>query len=117
MNNYLILSKGKHYKTRIPKPPRALCYNPFLCDLIIAGSDGEIYRISLDEGKFLNTLNSDSNDLRTLWFNKELNVVMSGGGDGVVEVWDYREKNKIGMKIFFSPPNFYFLSQNEWKWG
>lgn len=41
---------GRHYKTRIPKVPRNMVYNPFTCDLIIAASSNEIYRISLDEG-------------------------------------------------------------------
>ena len=35
---------GKHYKTRIPKFPRDITYNPYTCDLLVSASSNEIYR-------------------------------------------------------------------------
>ena len=86
---------GKHYKTRVPKFPRDMKYNPFLCDLYVAGAANEIYRLSLDEGKFLSPFASGSPEINVLEYNPELNLLVSGGIDGVIEFWDYRERHKI----------------------
>ena len=44
---------GMHYKTRIPRCPRNIIFNPFIGDLIISASSDQIYRMSLEEGIFL----------------------------------------------------------------
>lgn len=94
---------GKHYKTRIPKFPRDMVYNAFNCDLAIAASCSEIYRINLEEGKFLNPLQSSSETINTLIYNKHLNLLMSGGSDGLLELWDYRQREKVAGVNFFNP--------------
>ena len=86
---------GKHYKTRIPKFPRDMVYNAMNCDLIIASSCSELHRINLEEGRFLNPLQSASDTINTLVYNKHLNMVMNGGSDGLLELWDYRQREKI----------------------
>ncbi|EGR30754.1 nucleolar protein 10, putative [Ichthyophthirius multifiliis] len=91
---------GKHYKTRIPKFPRDITYNPYTCDLLISASSKEIYRISLEEGQFLKSFESACSDINTLSFNKQLNILASGGNDGIIEIWDYRQREKASNKIF-----------------
>lgn len=85
--------------------PRDMIYNQFSCDLIVAGSGNDIYRMSLDEGRFLSSLTSDSTSMNTLFHNQNLNVLMCGSGkntnDGLIEIWDYREKEKIGRYTFY----------------
>jgi ribosome biogenesis protein ENP2 len=51
---------GAHYKTRIPHYPRDLEYNPINANLCISASAPEVYRISLEEGKFLSSFHTDS---------------------------------------------------------
>lgn len=90
---------GRHYKTRIPKPPRDLCYHPYTCDLFVSASSNEIYRMSLDEGKFLSPFESDAAGVNVVRYNSYLNLLHSGGEDGIIETWDYRERNKINKII------------------
>jgi len=90
---------GRHYKTRVPKFPRKICFNPHTCDLIVAGSSEEIWRLSLDEGKFLQSMISDSQEINALDYNPYLNVLMTGGHQGAVETWDYRERSKVNKVI------------------
>lgn len=94
---------GKHYKTRVPKFPRDMVYNAANCDLIIAAAGNEIYRMNLEEGKFLNPLQSSSESVNTLAYNKNLSLLLDGGSDGLFEMWDYRQREKIAGIRFPSP--------------
>jgi len=94
---------GKHYKTRVPKFPRDMVYNAANCDLTIAAAGSEIYRMNLEEGKFLNPLISSSETINTLAYNKNLSLLMNGGSDGLLEIWDYRQRDKIAGIRFSSP--------------
>jgi ribosome biogenesis protein ENP2 len=44
---------GKHYRTRVPKMPTDMIYNPYTCDLLVSSTSDELVRISLDQGQFL----------------------------------------------------------------
>lgn len=90
---------GRHYKTRVPKFPREICFNPHTSDLIVGGSSEDIWRLSLDEGKFLTPLTSDSTEINALDFNSYLNVLMAGGKSGIIETFDYRERSKVNKVI------------------
>jgi ribosome biogenesis protein ENP2 len=39
---------GKHYRTRVPKMPTDMIYNPYQSDLIVSSSSDELVRLSLD---------------------------------------------------------------------
>lgn len=78
---------GAHYKTRIPHYPRDLEYNPICANLCISASANEIYRLSLEEGKFLIPFHTDS-FINSMHFNDKLNVLVCGGDE--VEIWDFR---------------------------
>jgi len=43
---------GAHEKVRIPKFGRGMAYESTTCELLIAGSGSEIYRLNLEEGRF-----------------------------------------------------------------
>jgi len=60
---------GKHYKTRVPKAPRHMIFNEHGCDLLIAGTGNNIFRLNLDEGKFLNSFESDIPNINKLAYN------------------------------------------------
>jgi len=61
---------GRHFRTRIPKYPRNLVYNPYTCDLIISASSSEIYRLNLEEGQFLESFESQSKFTNALDYNE-----------------------------------------------
>lgn len=83
--------------------PRDMIFHESACDLIIAGSGEEIYRMSLDEGRFLAPLVSETDSMNALFHNPYLNLLLCGSGknsnDGMIEIWDYREKEKIGFSL------------------
>ena len=80
---------GKHYKTRVPKMPRHIIYNEHACDLLVGCSGNEVFRMSLDEGKFLNPFVTDIPNINKLVYNPNLDLTLCGGDNGLVEIWDY----------------------------
>jgi ribosome biogenesis protein ENP2 len=59
--------------------PRDLTYNPFTCDLVISASSNDIYRLNLEEGKFMSPFVSGSENVNCLEYNNYLNILLSGG--------------------------------------
>lgn len=83
---------GFHFKTRIPHCPRDMVYNPFNCNLLVSASANEVYRLTLEEGRFLQPFSTMSY-INSLEYNKQLNVLFAGGQN--LEVWDFRERRRI----------------------
>ncbi|KAI5959925.1 ENP2 [Candida pseudojiufengensis] len=91
---------GIYYKTRIPKFGRSLCYNEVNCDLMIGASGNEIYRLNLEQGRFLNPLHLDTDlGVNSVTINKVHGLISAGLEDGTVEFWDPRSKSRAG-KLF-----------------
>ena len=44
---------GYHFKTRIPKVGRDFIFQPLTAELYMCGSSQYIFRLSLDEGRFM----------------------------------------------------------------
>lgn len=91
---------GMHYKTRIPKFGRNLAYNKANCDLYVSASGNELYRLNLDQGRFLNPFILDIDPEKGSGANhvsiNDVNGLISVGlEDGTVEFWDSRAKSKI----------------------
>lgn len=53
---------GLHYTTRIPKFGRSLAYNKINCDLYVGASGDELYRLNLEQGRFLNPFKLDTEE-------------------------------------------------------
>lgn len=99
---------GLHYRTRIPKFGRCLTYNPINCDLIVGSSSDELYRLNLDQGRFLSPLKLDMTDggnidsgCNAVDINSMHGLISAGLDDGTVEFWDPRSKQRAG-KLFVS---------------
>ena len=58
--NFVLLQFGFYYRTRVPKFGRSLSYHSGSCDLYVTAEGPEIYRLNLQEGKFLTPLNTDA---------------------------------------------------------
>lgn len=93
---------GIHYRSRIPKFGRSLVYNEVNCDLIVGASGNEIYRLNLDQGRFLNPYVLDTKKgVNTVDINPVHGLVTAGLEDGTVEFWDPRSRHRAA-KLYVS---------------
>jgi ribosome biogenesis protein ENP2 len=83
---------GMYYETRIPKAGRDIAYHYPTCDLFAVGSTNEIYRLNLEQGKFLKPWESSSPAVNVCGVNPAYGWMGFGGSDGTFECWDPRDK-------------------------
>eukprot|EP00949_MAST-11_sp_MAST-11-sp1_P004667 g4667.t1 len=83
---------GRHYSVRVPKFGRDLLYQRHSCDLLVASSCSDIYRLNLEQGCFLAPLASRSPSVNCLDQSPLLHLVGAAGTDGVLEMWDTRSR-------------------------
>jgi ribosome biogenesis protein ENP2 len=90
---------GKHYSTRIPRFGRDLAYNSYNCELLIVGATPETYRLNLEQGRFMGSLESSvCSELNVCTLINELNwIVATAGCDGFVESWDLRQRERAAL--------------------
>ncbi|KAI9069883.1 hypothetical protein FKP32DRAFT_1608216 [Trametes sanguinea] len=95
---------GFHYRTRIPRFGRALAYHFPSCDALFAASGPEVYRLNLDQGRFLNPLllqgegGEDIAGVNTIDINPAHQLFAFGvDGNGTVEFWDPRSRSRVGI--------------------
>ncbi|CAO3627840.1 unnamed protein product [Cunninghamella echinulata] len=89
---------GIHYRTRIPKFGRDLAYHFPTCDLMIAASSQEVYRLNLEQGRFLNSIQTDGTEgVNCIKINPAHQLFGFGTGNGTVELWDPRSRARVGV--------------------
>ena len=95
---------GFHYRTRIPRFGRSLAYHFLSCNALFSASGNEIYRLSLEQGRFLNPLvlqdPQDDNILgvNCIDINPAHNLLAFGvDGNGTVQFWDIRSRTSVGV--------------------
>lgn len=89
---------GAHYATRIPRFGRSLAYHPPSCDLYIAASGPELYRLNLEEGRFrAPALSQSPSGVNVLAFNPVHMLLGGGGEDGQVEFIDPRNRTALAV--------------------
>lgn len=94
---------GSHYSLRIPRMGRDMAYDSWSCDLICAASSPDLYRINLEQGRFLSPLNTQSPSINVVSRSKVHGLVACGGEDGFVECFDMRSNSSIGRIDAVSP--------------
>ncbi|KAL6504932.1 hypothetical protein OROHE_023690 [Orobanche hederae] len=87
---------GSHYSLRIPRMGRDIAYDSWYCDVICAASSPDLYRINLEQGRFLSPLSTQSPALNVVSRSKVHGLVASGGEDGAVECFDMRTRSSVG---------------------
>ncbi|KAI8559180.1 hypothetical protein RHMOL_Rhmol04G0153000 [Rhododendron molle] len=87
---------GSHYSLRIPRMGRDIAYDCWSCDLICAASSPDVYRINLEQGRFLSSLNTQSPAINVVTRSKRHGLVACGGEDGAVECFDMRVRSSVG---------------------
>lgn len=91
---------GIHHRTRIPKFGRDLAFNNHNCDLLIAASGNEIFRLNLEQGRFLNPYVLDTEEgVNSIDINPIHGLISTGLEDGTVEFWDPRSRQRAA-KLF-----------------
>lgn len=86
---------GIHYKSRIPKFGRSMAYNPANCDLLVGASGNELYRLNLDQGRFLNPYVLDTDQgVNSVDINPLHGLILVGLEEGTVEFWDPRSRQR-----------------------
>ncbi|WBW75472.1 rRNA processing protein Enp2 [Schizosaccharomyces osmophilus] len=95
---------GIHYSTRIPRYGRDLKYHFPSCDLYLAAAGDEVYRLNLEQGRFLNPfkIESATSEEPTAGVNvldiNPLHQLLAFGTDaGTVEFWDPRDRSRVGI--------------------
>lgn len=87
---------GAHYLLRIPTFGRCLGYHPPSCDVYVAASKNEVYRLNLEEGRFHAPLVSHSAEgVNCLALNPVHMLLGLGGADGFVEFVDPRSQESL----------------------
>jgi ribosome biogenesis protein ENP2 len=87
---------GMHYQVRVPKIGRDMLFSESAAELIVGGCTSDIYRLNLDQGRFMKSLVSCSPGVNVLHQSPVHNMLGCGGEDGVVECWDPRSSTSIG---------------------
>ncbi|KAH9835282.1 WD40-repeat-containing domain protein [Rhodofomes roseus] len=95
---------GFHYRTRIPRFGRALAYHFPSCDALFAASGPEIFRLNLDQGRFMSPLLLQGEGgeaiagVNTIDINPAHQLFGFGvEGNGTVEFWDPRSRARVGI--------------------
>ncbi|GJP45259.1 hypothetical protein CLOM_g4670 [Closterium sp. NIES-68] len=86
---------GAYFKTRIPRMGRGLAYDPASCDLLLAASSPEIYRINLEQGQFQQSLQSRSPAVNVIGRSPSHGLIACGGEDGALECFDNRQATAV----------------------
>ncbi|KAL3882105.1 hypothetical protein ACJMK2_028476 [Sinanodonta woodiana] len=88
---------GRYYRTRIPKYGRDMAYHAPSCDLYIVGVSSEIYRLNLEQGRFLNPITTEATAVNCCEFNPVHNLFACGTSEGHVECFDPRVRSRVGI--------------------
>ena len=99
---------GKHESIRIPKFGRAMAYESTTCELLIAGSNLNVYRLNLEEGRFSepwsiedskSKSNSNNAACSCISVSQSQPLASVGCDDGVVRFFDNRSPDSL-LKSF-----------------
>lgn len=89
---------GAHYSLRIPKFGRDMCYHREHAEMYVAASGSDVYRLNLDEGRFMAPLElrAGATAANVVRINPIHQLLGVGCEDGVVECWDSRANLRVG---------------------
>lgn len=88
---------GRYYRLRIPKYGRDMAYDFPSSDLYIGGIGSEVYRINLEQGRFLSPLTTKSPDINCCEINPAHGLLACGTASGTVECFDPRVRKASGI--------------------
>jgi ribosome biogenesis protein ENP2 len=97
---------GKYYSTRTPRQGRDMTYVRHTGDLLVVGSSSEVYRLNLEQGRFLNPMRAATSEgLNCVDVSNEHGLIAVGTEDGTVECFDSRTREAVGtLRVTKSGP-------------
>ena len=87
---------GNYYQTRTPKQGRDVCYSDWTGDLCVVGSSNEVWRLNLEQGRFLQPLESRCDELNVCGISPTHGLFAAGSADGELECFDLRARTSCG---------------------
>lgn len=84
---------GSHFKTRVPKFGRDLMLHQGTCDLYVCGDGADVWRLNLDQGRFMTPLptRSGSDGGNNVCGINPVNSLLAFGGEtALLDIWDPR---------------------------
>ncbi|XP_016133791.1 nucleolar protein 10-like [Sinocyclocheilus grahami] len=88
---------GHYYKTRIPKFGRDFSYHYPSSDLYFVGASSEVFRLNLEQGRFLHSLLTDAAEINVCDINPVHQFFAAGTLEGRVDCWDPRVRSRVGV--------------------
>ena len=88
---------GRYYRTRIPNFGRDLCYHSTSCDLYMVGACPEIFRLNLEQGRFLQPYQTSASEVNVCEINAKHELLVVGTKEGRVECFDPRSRTRVGV--------------------
>ncbi|KAJ2538649.1 Small ribosomal subunit biogenesis, partial [Coemansia sp. RSA 1933] len=87
-----------HFRVRVPRFGRGLAYHSPSCDVLVCGASSEVYRINVEQGRFMAPMRTNSTSgVNVAEVNPAHLLYGFGTEDGTVEFWDPRARNRIGV--------------------
>ncbi|KAL7069556.1 hypothetical protein ACR3K2_01540 [Cryptosporidium serpentis] len=103
---------GRHCRIRVPKQGRGIEYMNTNAEILIFGSTSEVYRLDLEAGIFLKPINTKFEFINTGKVNPTLPIILLGGNNGSIELWDTRNKKVAASLKVSSSDNLYIKKSN-----
>jgi len=88
---------GIHARTRIPKFGRSIDYNRENCEIYVAASGSELYRLNIDVGRYMAPFETGADALNVVKVNPAHGLVGTGTEEGTVQFWDPRSRRQVGV--------------------
>uniref|UniRef100_A0A7S1MBJ9 NUC153 domain-containing protein n=1 Tax=Neobodo designis TaxID=312471 RepID=A0A7S1MBJ9_NEODS len=84
-------------RLRVPHTQRCMEYNPYAAELLSGGTGHEIFRINLDQGRFMESFKTASDDgVNAVELFRGHGLVLAGCENGTVEAFDPRQEKPAG---------------------
>ena len=90
---------GNYYKTRFPRQGRAIAYAEHTGDLVVVGSTHEVYRLNLEQGRFLSPLETSATGVNCAKVSNTHGLLACGTEDGTLECFDLRSRERLGSGL------------------
>lgn len=88
---------GRYHRVRIPKFGRDMAYMPATCELYFGCDGAEVFRLSLEQGRFMNPIATKATAVNVCRVNSCHNLVCLGTQEGKVEAFDPRSRSRVGI--------------------
>jgi ribosome biogenesis protein ENP2 len=104
---------GVYHSTRIPKMGRDMVYDKMTCDLVLAASSNEVYRLNLDRGQFMAPFESGAEAVNCVRISPLHGVYGLACDNGTVEFWDRRDRRRMNVLQIARTTDFSLKSQTD----